>query len=66
MAAQPLPAIPATKRTLIVNTDSGQDDAIALPCAPAAPERLDVRAFIPSLGNMPLSIAEKNSRRVRD
>lgn len=66
VAAQQLPAIPASKRTVIIDTDPGQDDAIALLFALAAPERLDVRALTVSVGNMPLSVTEKNTRRVRD
>ena len=66
VAAQQLPPIPATRRTVIIDTDPGQDDAIALLFALAAPERLDVRALTVSVGNMPLSVTEKNTRRVRD
>ena len=51
---------------MIIDTDPGQDDAIALLFALAAPERLDVRALTVSVGNMPLSVTEKNTRRVRD
>jgi purine nucleosidase len=66
VAATPLPPAPPGKRRLIIDTDPGQDDAIALLMALAAPDQLDIRALTVSVGNLPLAVTEKNARIVRD
>ena len=71
--AQALAGTPATrlppvtgKRQVIIDTDPGQDDAIALLMAMAATDRLDIKALTVSVGNLPLTVTEKNARIVRD
>ena len=66
VAATPLPPRPPGSQRLIIDTDPGQDDAIALLMALAAPDRLDIRALTVSVGNLPLAVTEKNTRIVRD
>ena len=51
---------------IIIDTDPGQDDAIALWFALAAPERLDVRAITTVAGNVPLTLTSRNARIVLD
>ncbi|MBV8900134.1 MAG: nucleoside hydrolase [Verrucomicrobia bacterium] len=51
---------------IIIDTDPGQDDAIAILFALAAPERLDVRALTTVAGNVPLALTSRNARIVLD
>ena len=51
-----------SRRTIIIDTDPGQDDAIAILFALAATERLDLRALTTVAGNVPLSLTSKNAR----
>lgn len=48
-------------RPIIIDTDPGQDDAVAILAALASPE-LDVKAIVAVAGNVPLALTEKNSR----
>ena len=48
-------------RPIIIDTDPGQDDAVAILAALASPE-LDVKAIVAVAGNVPLSLTEKNAR----
>ena len=50
-------------RTLIIDTDPGQDDALALLLAFASPE-LEVVGVTAVAGNVPLALTQKNARRV--
>ncbi len=50
-------------RPIIIDTDPGQDDAIALLLALASPE-LDVLGVTAVAGNVPLSLTEPNARKV--
>lgn len=50
-------------RKIIIDTDPGQDDAVAILLALASPE-LDVRAVIAVAGNVPLALTSVNARRV--
>src|SRR3546814_13098649 len=50
-----------TGRPIIIDTDPGQDDAIALLLALASPE-LDVLGITAVAGNVPLALTEKNAR----
>src|SRR3546814_9189700 len=52
-----------TGRPIIIDTDPGQDDAIALLLALASPE-LDVLGITAVAGNVPLALTEKNARKV--
>lgn len=49
----------APKR-LIVDTDPGQDDAVALLAALASPEELDILAITSVAGNVPIDLTTKN------
>src|SRR5260370_15218858 len=51
-----------TKRSIIIDTDPGQDDAVAILCALCANDRLDLRAITTVAGNVPLSLTAKNAR----
>ena len=71
--AQALAGTPATqlppvqgKRQVIIDTDPGQDDAVALLMAMAATDRLGILALTVGVGNLPLTVTEKNARIVRD
>ncbi len=49
------------KRKIIIDTDPGQDDAIAIMLALASPE-LDVLGITAVAGNVPLNLTERNAR----
>jgi purine nucleosidase len=51
-----------TRRPIIIDTDPGQDDAVAILFALGASDRLDVRAVTAVAGNVPLSLSAKNAR----
>ena len=51
-------------RKLIVDTDPGQDDAVAILLALASPAELDVAAIITVAGNVPLALTRVNARKV--
>ena len=53
-------------RAIIIDTDPGQDDALAILLALASPETLDVRAIVAVAGNVPLPLTQKNARRLVD
>ncbi|MGQ0675231.1 MAG: nucleoside hydrolase, partial [Rhodospirillales bacterium] len=65
------PLAPATlpprmeKRPVIVDCDPGQDDAVAVLLALAAPE-LDVLGITTVAGNVPLKLTQLNARKVRE
>ena len=48
---------------IIIDTDPGQDDAVAILLALASPE-LDVRAITAVAGNVPLALTESNARKM--
>lgn len=50
---------------ILIDTDPGQDDAVAILLALACPE-LEVTALLAVAGNMPLAITSANARRVLD
>lgn len=50
-----------SSRPVIIDTDPGQDDAVALLTALASPE-LDVRAITAVAGNIPLELTSRNAR----
>ncbi|MBN7758418.1 nucleoside hydrolase [Nitratireductor aquimarinus] len=50
-------------RKIIIDTDPGQDDALALLLALASPE-LDVLGITAVAGNVPLALTEKNARKI--
>ena len=49
-------------RKIIIDTDPGQDDAVAILLALASPKDLDVLGIVAVAGNVPLDLTEKNSR----
>jgi purine nucleosidase len=54
------------KRRIIIDTDPGQDDAVALLLALASPEDLDIAGIVAVAGNVPLAHTERNARRIVD
>lgn len=50
-------------RKIIIDTDPGQDDAVAILLALASPE-LDVLGIVAVAGNVPRSLTERNARRI--
>ena len=52
------------KRKIIIDTDPGQDDAVAILLAAASPEDFDILGVIAVAGNVPLSFTSTNCRKV--
>ncbi len=52
------------KRRIILDTDPGQDDAVAMLLALAAPEQIEVVGVVAVAGNVPLSRTAANALRV--
>ena len=50
------------RRKIIIDTDPGQDDAVAILLALASPDELDVIGITAVAGNVPLALTEKNAR----
>ena len=53
----------APRRKIIIDTDPGQDDAVAILLALAAPE-LEVLGITAVAGNVPLALTETNARKI--
>jgi purine nucleosidase len=51
-------------RQIIIDTDPGLDDAVAILLALASPEELEVLGIVAVAGNLPLAVTERNARRV--
>lgn len=51
-----------TPRKIIIDTDPGQDDAVAILLALASPENVDVLGITVVAGNVPLDLTQKNTR----
>lgn len=49
-------------RKLIIDTDPGQDDAVAILLALASPEEIDLLGVVAVAGNVPLALTERNAR----
>lgn len=49
-------------RKIIIDTDPGQDDAVAILLALASPEDVEVLGIVAVAGNVPLPLTEKNAR----
>ena len=58
----PNPPADAAVHTLVIDTDPGADDVIALLFAMAAPERLHIEALTTVAGNVPLAKTSRNAR----
>jgi purine nucleosidase len=52
------------RRRIIIDTDPGLDDAVAILFALASPEELEVLGLVAVAGNLPLVQTERNARRV--
>lgn len=52
------------QRKIIIDTDPGQDDAVAILLALASPDELDVLGITCVAGNVPLALTSKNARMV--
>ncbi|WP_293576742.1 nucleoside hydrolase [Phaeobacter sp.] len=51
-------------RKIIIDTDPGQDDAVAILLALASPEDIDLLGITCVAGNVPLALTQTNARRV--
>ncbi len=51
-----------TPRKIIIDTDPGQDDAVAILLALASPEEIEVLGIVAVAGNVPLRLTERNAR----
>lgn len=49
-------------RKIIIDTDPGQDDAVAILLALASPEDIEVLGITAVAGNVPLALTQKNAR----
>jgi inosine-uridine nucleoside N-ribohydrolase len=52
----------AAPRKIIIDTDPGQDDAVAILLALASPEDIEVLGVVAVAGNVPLALTQKNAR----
>ena len=52
----------AAPRKIIIDTDPGQDDAVAILLALGSPDEIDLLGIVAVAGNVPLALTEKNSR----
>ena len=50
------------KRKIIIDTDPGQDDAVAILLALASPEEIEILGITAVAGNVPLDLTKKNAR----
>ncbi|WP_426427184.1 nucleoside hydrolase [Pseudomonas palmensis] len=66
MSALSSTAVLAAPRDLIIDTDPGADDVVALLFALASPEELKVRAITTVAGNVRLDKASRNARLARE
>ena len=51
-----------SRRKIIIDTDPGQDDAVAILLALASPEEIDLLGIVAVAGNVPLALTQKNAR----
>jgi purine nucleosidase len=54
------------RETIVIDTDPGQDDAVALLLAFASADALDLRAITTVAGNVPVAQTTANALRIRD
>ena len=52
------------RRRIIIDTDPGQDDAVAILLALASPDEIEVAGVVAVAGNVPLAHTERNARRI--
>lgn len=53
-----------SKHRIIIDTDPGQDDAVAILLALASPEEIEVLGITAVAGNVPLALTELNARKI--
>lgn len=53
-----------SKHRIIIDTDPGQDDAVAILLALASPDEIEVLGITAVAGNVPLALTERNARKV--
>ncbi|NRB04636.1 MAG: nucleoside hydrolase [Rhodobacteraceae bacterium] len=51
-------------RKIIIDTDPGQDDAVAMLLAMASPDEIDILGITAVAGNVPLSLTARNARMI--
>ena len=51
-----------TRRKIIIDTDPGQDDAVAILLALASPDEIEVLGLTAVAGNVPLALTQRNAR----
>ena len=66
MAAAATTTLQAAPRELIIDTDPGADDVVALFLAMASPEELNIRAITTVAGNVRLDKTSRNARLARE
>jgi len=54
----------AARRRIIIDSDPGQDDAVAILLALASPDEIEVMAVVAVAGNVPLALTAANARRI--
>ena len=54
----------STPRKIIIDTDPGQDDAVAILLAIASPAEIDLLGLTAVAGNVPLDLTQKNARMI--
>ncbi|MDX3807050.1 nucleoside hydrolase [Bosea thiooxidans] len=54
------------RETIVIDTDPGQDDAVALLLAFASPSEIDLKAITTVAGNVPVTQTTANALRIRD
>ena len=52
----------ASQKNIIIDTDPGQDDAVAILLALASPKEINVLGITAVAGNVPLKLTSKNAR----
>ena len=55
-----------SKRSIIIDCDPGQDDAVALFLAMASPDEFDLVGITAVAGNVPLALTQRNARQMCD
>lgn len=66
MAAAATTTLQAAPRELIIDTDPGADDVVALFLAMASPDELNIRAITTVAGNVRLDKTSRNARLARE
>lgn len=51
-------------RKIIIDTDPGQDDAVAILLALSSPQEIEILGIAAVAGNVPLALTEKNARKI--